>query len=247
MRPVLFAWRGVRIHSYPAMLYVGMVLGIAAGNIAANAAGLASARVWAAMILLIIPGLAGSRLLWVAIHWPHYHSQPRRIWRRSEGGQSMLGGLVLMLAVSVPLLWAMDLSYVHFWDAATFVMLVGMIFTRLGCLLNGCCSGRETAGPCGLHLPDHQGVWKRRIPTQLIEMGLGVVVLALATWVWGRSQFPGAVVLSSVAAYSTGRFVLEPLRDRPDRVGAINVQQALAGVLAVLALIGLAWSWLNNS
>jgi hypothetical protein len=44
MRPVLFHLRGVPIHSYPAMLYLGMVAGVEAGDIAAHAAGMDSLR-----------------------------------------------------------------------------------------------------------------------------------------------------------------------------------------------------------
>lgn len=85
MRPVLFVWRGVTVYSYPAMLYLGMVLGVVAGNYASNAAGLDSARVYVAMVLLLIPGLVGARLTFVAINWQHYRREPARIWRRSDG------------------------------------------------------------------------------------------------------------------------------------------------------------------
>ena len=39
MRPVLFYWRGRPIWSYPAMLYIGLVFGVLAGNVAAHAEG----------------------------------------------------------------------------------------------------------------------------------------------------------------------------------------------------------------
>ena len=45
MRRTLLTVRGVAIPSYPAMLYLGAVLGIVAQNAAANAAGLPPARV----------------------------------------------------------------------------------------------------------------------------------------------------------------------------------------------------------
>jgi Prolipoprotein diacylglyceryl transferase/Concanavalin A-like lectin/glucanases superfamily len=80
-----------------------------------------------------------------------------RIWRRSEGGMAMYGGLIVTVPLSFPLLRAMQLPFGEFWDAATVTILLGMVFTRIGCLLNGCCAGRPTSAWLGLNLPDHRG------------------------------------------------------------------------------------------
>ncbi len=243
MRPVLFAWHGVRIYSYPAMLYLGMVLGIVAANYAANLAGLDSARVYVAMVLLTIPGLVGARLLFVVTHWQHYRHQPGHIWRRSEGGAAMLGGLPLMLAVSVPLLSAFKIPFAAFWDVATFTIFIGLMFARVGCLLHGCCCGRPTQRRFALYLPDHRGVWRRRIPTQILDGGLAVLVLFGAIGMWNQRPFPGAVILATAAVYSFGRIFIEPTRKAQDRLGALNVQQALSAAIGVLALAAFVLGW----
>src|SRR5262249_35439152 len=146
--------------------------------------GLDPARTFAAMLLLILPALVGARLLHVAAHWPAYRRDPGRIWRRSEGGAAMYGGLVLAFLLSLPLLAGLSLPVGAFWDAATVTMLIGMVFTRAGCLLNGCCAGRPAEGPLALWLPDARGVWRRRLPTQLLEGGLGAVLLAGSVLLW---------------------------------------------------------------
>ena len=46
MRPILFQWHGYRVFSYPAMLYVGTVLGVLAGNRVVYSVGLEAFRVW---------------------------------------------------------------------------------------------------------------------------------------------------------------------------------------------------------
>ena len=65
MRPILFTWRGLTIHSYPAMLYIGLVLGVTAGNGVAHANGIDALRVYIATLILVVPALAGARLLYV--------------------------------------------------------------------------------------------------------------------------------------------------------------------------------------
>ena len=102
MRPVLLTWRGRRIYSYPAFLYLGLVSGTIAGDYAAHMAGLNAAAVVAAIVILTIPALAGARLLFVASHWPLYRRQLDRIWRRGDGGAALHGGLLMAVAVSIP-------------------------------------------------------------------------------------------------------------------------------------------------
>src|SRR5262249_52817600 len=58
MRRVLFQWRGVQVHAYPAMLYLGLVFGVTGGTYAGALRGLDPARTFAAMLLLVLPALA---------------------------------------------------------------------------------------------------------------------------------------------------------------------------------------------
>src|SRR6476660_5483356 len=109
MRPVLWHWRGLRIPSYPAMLYLGLVCGVAASNVAAHAAQLAAGRVFVATLVLLIPALLGARLLFVLTHWDLYRADPGRIWRRAQSGGALYGGVPCALLASVPLLWALQL------------------------------------------------------------------------------------------------------------------------------------------
>ena len=245
MRRVLFKWQGIEIYSYPAMLYLGLLFGIVAGNRAAHLANLNPASVFVATLLLLIPALVGARLLFVASQWKFYHREPTRIWQRSDGGGAMYGGLPFALLCSLPLLSALHVPFGAFWDVATITILIGMIFTRVGCLLNGCCAGRATPGRFALYLPDHQGIWRRRIPTQLLEAGWAVVLLAGEVATWHQMPFRGAVFLSALAGYSIGRFLLEFTRESQERMGRLTLHQALSAALAALSLFTFFAAWFS--
>jgi phosphatidylglycerol:prolipoprotein diacylglycerol transferase len=188
---------------------------------------------------LLPAALAGARLLFVIIHWEAYRREPNRIWRRSEGGAALYGGLLVSLVASLPLLRFLGVTFWPFWDAATITMLVGMVFARIGCLLNGCCAGRPTEAWFGLCLPDTREIWRRRFPTQLLEAGLAGLLLLASVGLWHRLPFDGALFLFNLAGYSLGRCWLESTLESPPRIKGVALYQAISIVLAGLSVSGL--------
>lgn len=213
----------VRVSSYVAMLTLGCVAGTYAGLAVAVHDGLDGARFVVATAVLLVPALAGARLLYVATHLEHYRAEPRAIWRRADGGSALYGGLALAVAASAPVLWALGLPFAAFWDAAAVTMLVGLAITRLGCRMNGCCGGRP------------YGVRGRRYPTQLLEAGWAVAVLALVLALRPADPAAGELFAAVIGGYAAGRMLLEPLRDSPDPRRSVAVNGTASALLLVAA------------
>ena len=243
MRRVLFRVRGIPVHSYPAMLYVGTVCGVVYSHGVARSAGLDAFRVWLATIVLLVVALLGARLLFVATHWAVFRRNLARIWSNDEGGAAQYGGLLAAVPVSWPLLDVLGVPFARFWDVAILTILVAMIFTRVGCLLNGCCAGRP-AKTFGVYLSNHLGVWQRRVPTQVLEGGFAAVLLAAATAFWNPQFTPGSLFLAVCGAYAAGRLVLESAREREPGRGAFTVQHAISIVIMGVSLAGLSVLWM---
>ena len=245
MRPVLFRLRGVTIRSYPAMLYVGLDAGLVAGNAAAHAAGMDAFRVLVVSLILLVPSLIGARLLYVASHWRIYRQNPELIWNRNQGGAAQYGGLALALPLSFPLAGAFRLSWGGFWDASVFTILVGMIFGRIGCLLNGCCAGRPSRSRLAVDLPNVEGVWARRLPTQCMEAIWAAGLLALAIEIRPRLLSPGALFWIVVAGYAAGRLVLESTRESRPGTRRFTIHHGLSAALILISATALAFGWLK--
>lgn len=227
-----FAIGRFRVSTYAAMLYIGFVLGVLLGQ---RESGLSSPRFELMALILLIPALIGGRL-WYLLQHPK--TRLTTIGARS-GGAGLYGGLVLSFVASWPLLHFAREPFWRFWDGAAVVLLVGMTITRVGCLMTGCCSGRETQGPLGMWLPDEHGRWRRRYPTQIMEVLWSALILAVALWLYNPSAPAGALFLGSAAAYGLGRIGLELLRAEATvhrRSTLINI--GFSAALAVSALIG---------
>jgi prolipoprotein diacylglyceryltransferase len=203
------------------MLYLGCVAGVYVGAAVAGESGLDESLFALITIGLLLPAMVGARAWFVVRHIDTYRREPRRIAARGEGGAALFGGLAVGVVVSVPVLRLGSLPFWTFWDAAIVTMLVGLIVTRFGCLLNGCCAGRPTDGRLGLRLPNVAGRWQRRYPTQLFEAAFGGLVLAGALTLRHVLPFDGALFLSVVALYCGARLVLEPMRED---VGAAHAE-----------------------
>ncbi len=236
MRRILFHVFGRPIYSYPAMLYLGIVLGIYAELHAAKSIGLATENVLAATLILVTLAMIGARLLHVVSFWNLYRHNLKHILNFTSGGVSSYGVLLVPVPASVLVLAALGLPFGGFWDVATFTILVAMIVGRGGCFLHGCCSGRPTLSKWGWNLPNHEGIWCRRIPMQALEATLVLIVLTGALLLWGRLPFQGAVFLYAIVAYGLGRLVLESLRAEQDRLLGMSVHKAISVGLVTASL-----------
>jgi phosphatidylglycerol---prolipoprotein diacylglyceryl transferase len=236
MHPIMFRWRGITVHSYPAMQWLGLTLGVLAGDAAARASGLDAFRVFVATILLLFPALAGARVLHVAINWGYYRERPRSIWDTRKGGAAQYGGILVAVPLSIPLLRALGVPFAAFWDVAGITIMVGMMFTRIGCFLNGCCEGRECSSRIAMHLPNTRGEWKRRYPTQLFEAAWAAALLAVGLSLWRSLPFDGALFVFIASGYALGRLVMESMRDTRR---AFTVHHAISILIILVSLAAL--------
>lgn len=167
-------------------------------------------------------------------------------------GPKTLYGVILFLPVTAAVLcppWRPG-QYARALDAVTPSLFVVLAICRIGCFLQGCCYGLPSrvfgvSFPPGSPASARQlgeglilaGSWTLPVvPTQLIEAGsLG----GLAVWTQRRLGGGGTVFGAAVAAYSAFRFVLEFVRDDPERnfLGPLSASQWVAlALLATLAL-----------
>ncbi len=127
---------------------------------------------------------------------------------------------------------------------------LALAVARFGCLMAGCCYGRETTAWFALVLPDSYGNWVSRYPTQLADIVANLLIFALLLVLEGDKRrrsperpwpFEGFFYLLFVLLHLGQRFVIEFWRaDTPSLWGPLTWPHVycVLGMVLSAALIG---------
>ncbi len=119
---------------------------------------------------------------------------------------------------------------------------------RIGCLAAACCHGKPTDSWLGLYLPDHDGFWAVRYPTQLLSAAADLLIFFLLLRLeraigrhraWSRRlAFAGALTVAYFLLYAAKRFAVEFLRaDTTLRLaGALTLTHVFYALIFLAAL-----------
>lgn len=192
--------------SLPVLGGFGIVLAIVLQTAFLSGEGVPTVRSLAVSLLALAFGLLGAKLWYTVLH-----PGP---WRRSvAGGWSVDGFLVVAPVVAVVGLVALGVAVGAYLDATAPGLFLAVAIGRVGCFLTGCCAGRPTRSRWGMWSSDRR-VGARRIPAQLIESGIGLILGIATTLVVlaGPRGLDGAVFVTAFVAYLLVRQLLLRLR-----------------------------------
>jgi phosphatidylglycerol:prolipoprotein diacylglycerol transferase len=194
------------------------------------------------VILLVVAGILGSRLLYIiAYQWQDFLNDPLAVLSLKNG----INGLVWYgsVIVDVPLfIWYLRRKKYPLWNIldmfAPFVAL-GYAIVRIGCFLNGCCYGKVTTLSCGVVFPYVDNL--TRYPTQLFSSFINFILFGILFWYYPRRKYDGEVFLFYFMGYSVYRFLIEFLRVSEINFGPFTMSQIISIALFLVALLLHIW------
>ena len=208
---------------YSLLIYLGIVLGLAAALYKGRQWGLPAKEVASAGLWALAGGLAVGRLAHVGAHWADYARQP---WAALELGRPFayhgllsgtLLGMALFAAVRGMPVWPLA-------DALASGAPVVLLFGWAASLFRGVAYGRPSYAAWSWELPDIHGVLLPRIPTQ--AMGAILAGLLGAALFLARPRRPGILLGAFLLVSSLGHFALEFTRGDPTwYVGPLRISQ----------------------
>jgi len=212
------------ISSYAIMLVIGFLAALFIGRARLTRAGIAEPHITRLALICLVGGMIGSRARYVWENWGMFHDDAGIAWATiidlDRGGMVWYGGLLCAAAAVAGYAWWQKLSLLTIADGCAVPVCLGLAFGRVGCFLNGCCSGRPTEVPWGVVFSHRDEL--HRHPTQLYETG-ATLLLATGLWWCGRKpRPPGLVAALFCVGYGAWRFANEMLRDDYRRAGTIT-------------------------
>ncbi len=206
----------LRLNTYWLIYALAIVAGGMLGYHRLIEGGIPPRKALIGVLLIIWAGVAGSVLLKsLVIALRDLALMGELAWRLNRGS-AFLGALVG--AVGAGWLWfrRCGVSLGRTFDLWIVPVPLSQAIARLGCLAAACCHGKATTSWLGLYLPDHDGFWAVRYPTQLLSSAADLVIffalLRLEQALSRRQGFPGALFVAYILLYSAKRFAIEFLR-----------------------------------
>ena len=223
MYPELFRIGDFPINTYGVLLALGLMTALFFAARLAQNDGLPKERIYDLGLWTIIGGLIGSKIL---MFFAEENVEILSLDFLRSGGVyfgGFLGGFITL---------ALLIRYykLPFWkvgDAFAPGVAVGQFFGRQGCFSAGCCWGKETHLPWGVHFtelghtntgvpiygPNGSDLFLH--PTQLYESFAMLAVFGLLIYLHGKKKFDGQILLAYGIIYSLVRFTIEFVRDDP--------------------------------
>lgn len=252
MHPVLFKFGWFSVYSFGFMLATSFLLGIYLMSHRARRVGVDPQHILDLSVWVIIAGVVGSRLLYVAFHLDEYRS-PVDVFALWQGGATLYGGF--LLAVFAGWIFSKRRKIVFFLlgDIIAPSVALGVMLTRVGCFLSGCCYGRETSCGVGVVFPGDSpaGAYASRLaaekgvgavclhPSQLYDSFFGLATLVILLAFQKRLVKRGATFGLMLLCYGAFRFVVDFFRvyEENMRLGdRFNLNQIVSIAFVILGV-----------
>lgn len=192
---------------------------------------------------VLIIGIIGARLTFVALYWPAYRDNLLGIIWPINSGFNLAGGLFFGGAAAFFYGRYHQMKPAPTLDALAPVMVAALMVASLADFLGGPGYGTITAVPWGINQFNIT-----RHPVQLYELMVGV--LALVTWWWlhKRAQFDGQLFLATAAVYAFGRLFTDAFRENAwISAGGWHITQIICFVVVLVCLVLLARGSLQHA
>jgi phosphatidylglycerol:prolipoprotein diacylglycerol transferase len=204
MYPTICRIGPLSIYSYGAMLAAAFLAASWLAREKAKTAGMNPELIFNLSFTALIAGVIGSRLLYVVLRAGYYLENPWEIFQIWQGGLSWFGGLGLGVIAAVLYIRKNRLPVYATFDLLVPFLALGQSIGRIGCLLNGCCYGREAGW--GLYFPVHSRIL---IPTQVFSSLALLFLFLILRALLERPHKDGQVLFTYLFLYSVGRFIIE--------------------------------------
>lgn len=239
--PITLYWYGVFVG-------LGCLLGIWTASRRGLREGLAPDKAFDFSWWILMGAVLGARGWYVASYWSEEFAGKGlgAIFNIRQGGLVFYGGVVGSSLALILYAWFKKEKLWLLADVATPSIALGSAFGRIGCLMTGCCYGRECTLPWAIHFPSDHATFPHAVhPVQIYDALANLAVyLFLEFRIFRRRRFDGQVFAVWLLIYPFARSFTELFRgDYPQRYlgGVLTPAQVMSLVIVLIGAALFAW------
>jgi phosphatidylglycerol:prolipoprotein diacylglycerol transferase len=167
------------IHSFGLMLAIGLLITVYLAARSPLRAQIMSEKTFIdAIVIAVIAGLVGSRVLFVAQNWALMEQWPEAL-NLFNGGFSVLGSVIGVLAVMPLYLARHKVPLLSFFDLIAIYAPLLQAIARLGCFFAGCCFGMQTNVAWGITYTDPESFAPLCVPLHPTQLYSAVFLFGI--------------------------------------------------------------------
>lgn len=242
MYPILFQLGKFTIYTYGFFVALGFIVGILYARQEAIKVGEDPERVLDLIFYIIISGIVGARLFYVATNLSSYISDPLGIFKIWEGGLVFYGGFITALITAFIYVKMKGMSVGKIADIAGPTLALGHAVSRIGCFFAGCCFGKECDLPWAVTFNHTGSLAKQGVPlhpTQLYSTINLLIIFGILLLLKSRMKIKGQLFWVYIFLYGMTRSIIEIFRGDPRGAflfGFFSVSQTIGLTMSAIAI-----------
>lgn len=245
MHNELFTIGPITIYGYGLMIAVGVIAAYLMTERLAKKAGLDPNPVFSLLIVGVVSGIIGAKLLFYITILDEIIRDPSLLLNFSSG-LVVYGGVIAGIVCAALYCHIKRLPFLRYLDCASPSIALAQGFGRIGCFLAGCCYGIRTESSFSItftnsaYAPNNVPLF----PSQLVCSAFDFLNFLILYLIFRKNKCPGMIGAFYLMFYGVGRFIIEFFRGDLVRgyIGVLSTSQfisvfvALAGVAAAIML-----------
>ena len=218
------------IHGYGLMIGIGVMAALLTGDKRAQKRGMNGDLIYGLTFVAVILGFLAARVLFIITEFKDFLLNPKAYITGS--GFVVFGGIMGGILSVIGYCKIKKVRAIDYIDLMAPSVALAQGFGRLGCLLAGCCYGRETDSWIGVVFPAGSmapaGV--KLLPTQLFSAGADLLMfIVLFLLVNSKKYIKGVPMAVYLTGYAIGRSIIECFRsDARGAVGGLSTSQFIS-------------------
>lgn len=237
MKNDLLTIGGLTVHGYGLMIGIGFIAAYLMTEFRSRKYRMNTDIVFTLFISSVVFGLLGAKVLYYLTILDRVIKDPGVILDEMEGFV-VYGGIIGGVLAGYVVCRIKKEKFWQYFDLIAPAIALAQGFGRIGCLLAGCCYGKETDSPLSItfHTSDFAPNDVALIPTQIYSSILDFlncfVLCLIARYAKKERTVSGCYLIF----YSTGRFILEFFRGDLERgsVGVLSTSQFISIFIFVI-------------